>query len=150
MPDVMFFSEDSRSLRRGKRESPRTDTCRPCLVWVKDAPGAKMRGVVMDASPHGMRIRMIEILPTATPIMVQLMRDDDFQVPLSLPTEGSVVRYAGGAGGFTDHGVQLVRKALERIEPRPVNIPRRPPARLSGRTRMYTIDYTVGGRRRAP
>ena len=47
MADEMFFSPDSKSLRRGKRIAPRTETSRPCLVWPEDAPEMQMRGVIL-------------------------------------------------------------------------------------------------------
>ncbi|HOZ46204.1 MAG TPA: PilZ domain-containing protein [Candidatus Hydrogenedentes bacterium] len=147
MADDMILSSDEKSLHRGRRKSPRTATCRPCLVWVTDNPEEKLKAVVMDLSPHGMRLRMIEILPTDTAVSIQMMRDDDFQVPLSVPTEGVIVRYESMVDGFTDHGVQLVRTPIERLEPRAVNLPSR--ATLPPRTapRMHTIDFTVGGQR---
>ncbi len=148
MPDEMFFSADKKSLRRGKRHSPRTETCRPCFVWTKNEPDNKLRGVVMDVSPDGMRVRMIEILPTDTPIIVQMMRDDDFRFPLSVPADAYVVRYESGTGGFTDHGFQFTHKEIKRGEPRSMDIERKRPSRPVTRTRMYTIDYTVGGRDR--
>ena len=147
MPDEMFFSPDRRSLRRGQRQAARTQTCRPCFVWAKDDPDNKHRGVVMDVSPHGMRVRMIEILPTDTPIMIQMMRDDDFRSALSVPVEGSVMRYESGAGGFTDHGFEFRRKTIRTVEPKPLGFRRRRAAPAPRRTRMHTIDYTVGDRR---
>lgn len=148
MTDEMFFSPDSKSMRRGKRRSPRTETCRPCYVWPKDTPTNKMRGVAMDISPYGLRVRMVEILPIHARFLVQLMRDDDFREPLSLPVECIVVRYETGAGGFTDHGFQFAREALKRYELRPLKTDRRRLRGPSRPPRMHTIDYTVGNKKK--
>ncbi len=148
MPDEMFFSADRKSLRRGKRKSPRTEVCRPCLVWAKDDPDSKFRGVVMDVSPHGMCVRMVEILPTGTPIMLQMMRDDEYQEALSVPVEGEVMRYESGVGGLTDHGFKVLHKAFKRAAPSPISAPPRVSSRPITRTRMYSIDRTVGNRLR--
>lgn len=141
MLDEMFFSKDRRSLRRGNRKAPRTETCRPCLVWTQDAPDTKYRGVVMDISRAGMRIRMLEILPVDTRIQIQLMRDEGFRVPLSVPVEGDVVRFENGENGFNDHGVALQRKELPQRET-PLVRPDRGPDKSKGITppRVYTLN----------
>lgn len=144
MSDDMFFSSDSRSLRRGKRIAQRTPTCRPCLVWPADAPEIAVQGVVLDMNPYGMLIRMLEVLPPPTVVRVQLMRDDTFDQPLAAPLEGRVVRHAGGEGVFLDHGILLSQKksqteAIRRIQYVPPRaLLKRPPPR------MHTLDITIG------
>ena len=101
----------------------------------------------MDMSPYGFRIRMLEVLPLDTRIVVQMMRDDDFEEPLSRPVEGRVVRVQTNTEPLTDHGVQLLQRDIRRIQPRPAQIDRRP-SRRTRRTRMYSFDVTVGERRR--
>ena len=145
--DEMFFTPDMRSLRRGKRAAPRTEICRPCLLWVKGNAGTELQGVAMDVSPYGFRIRMLGALPPDTPVVVQMMRDEDFEVPLSNPVEGKVVRIQPEDTGFTDHGVQLEQKEIRRIESKPLRVEKRRPRRTR-RSRMYSFDVTVGERRR--
>ena len=147
MADDMFFTDDMRALRRGKRIAPRTETCRPCLVWAKDDPDSKFFGVVMDINPYGMRIRMMDEIGPGTAVVVQLMRDEDYEVPLARPIDATVVRIQPAKEDLTDHGVQLLREEIARQEARPVRIERRPPVRRQ-RERMYTLDITVGNRRR--
>ncbi|HOJ34244.1 MAG TPA: hypothetical protein PKY35_11815 [Candidatus Hydrogenedentes bacterium] len=150
MPDEMFFSEDAKCLRRGKRREARTPTCRPCLVWPKDEPEMTFQGVVVDVNPYGMRIRMLDSLPPGTAIMVQLMRDEDFTIPLAAPVEGLIVRNKETAEGLYDHGIQLRLTDFRRSEP---SVPLRPiprpiiPLRRGGQSRMHIIDITVGNRR---
>lgn len=146
MPDDMFLSSDNRSLRRGNRRAPRTETCRPCLVWPKDAPDLVSQGVIININPHGMCIRMLEPLPPGTSVLVQLMRDEEFKVPLSAPVEGMVVRTSEVDEGFMDHGVQLLQKVIEReaMSPSHARLNR---GRLQRRpTRMHTIDLHIGNR----
>jgi len=145
MPDDMFFSADSKSLHRGKRTTRRTDTCRPCLVWLKDASGQQFEGVVMDISPYGMLIRMLQAMPPGTEVRVQMMRDDEFRTPLAAPRDGVVVRAKLGQEGFTDHGVRIEQKPIVRPESRPVELPKRS-ARRPRRTKMHTIDVTQARR----
>lgn len=143
MPDEMFFSSDMRSLRRGKRVTARTSTCRPCLVWPKDLPAQRYEGVVMNMNAYGMLIRMLEQLPKGTDVMIQLMRDDDLQEPLAAPIEGTVARSSPQTGPFADHGIKLVQQTIRRAESRPVHLPQRRPMPIH-RPRMHTIDITVG------
>jgi len=147
MADDMFFADHMRSLRRGKRIAPRTETCRPCLVWVKDAPDTQFFGVVMDINPYGMRIRMMDEIGPGTAVVVQLMRDEDYEVPLARPIDATVVRLQPEKEELTDHGVQIRREEGARPEARPVRIERLPAVRRQ-RERMYTLDMTVGNRRR--
>ena len=139
VPDEMFFSADSRSLRRGKRVAPRTETCRPCLVWPADAPDINFRGVVMDINAYGMLVRTMDSLPPGTHVMVQLMRDDAFQEPLAKPVPAMVVRNILQDDGFVDHGLQIKQESIRREESRPYHTPvRRPfPNRLPAVAHVY-------------
>ncbi len=145
MPDDMFFTKDHRSLHRGKRKAARTDTCRPCLVWYRDNPAHKRRGVIMDVSTRGMRVRMLEIVPVGTSIVVQMMRDEEFSYPLSRPIEGRVARQEKREGGFVDHGVALTHKQVKTLQETPIRTSASRPAPGGQRpSRMHTIDYTIG------
>ncbi len=142
--DEMFFSTDNKSLRRGKRRAARTETCRPCTVWVVEASEVMFHGVVVDVNPYGMCVRMMDSLPPGTHIKVQLMRDEDFNIPLAAALNGMVVRNQETHDGFVDHGVQL-----EREEIRPIETSKLLPAarkrvartrRSGGQSRMHTSD----------
>lgn len=151
MPDEMFFTGDFKSLRRGKRREARTPTCRPCLVWPKDAPDITFQGVVVDVNPYGMRIRMLEPLPPGSAVMIQLMRDEDFAVPLADPVEGLVVRNKETPEGFADHGVQIPHPEFEGTREnrpvRPTTETRRPLPRRGTPPRMHIVDITTAQRR---
>ena len=147
MPDEMFFSDDMRSLRRGRRRSRRSQAFRPCYVWPKDAPDLRFEGVVLDICPYGMLVRTIESLPAGTTVCIQLMRDESFREPLAQLHEGTVVRMAMDEGGFTDHGIALTQPEMRRVEPKPLSAgPRRPANTPQSGNRMHTIDITVGER----
>jgi len=145
MSDEMFFSPDMLSLRRGKRRVSRTPTCRPCVAWLKDAPNVQYYGVVMDVSPVGVRIRMLDLVPTDCVLCFQMMRDEEFTVPLAAPLEGRIVRVQEEQAGFVDHGLLLIQKKLDRMESKPVEIPKKYPA-PPHKTRMYSLDITLGER----
>jgi hypothetical protein len=146
MPDDMIMSRDSRSMRRGNRRAPRTETCRPCLVWPKEVPGLINQGVIININPYGMCVRMLESLAPGTSVVVQLMRDEEFRVPLSAPVEGMVVRNADVPEGFMDHGIEVLQRALERKEPRIRYADQRARPALRAPVRMHTIDFRIGGR----
>jgi len=146
MFDDMFFSNDNKSLRRGRRRSSRTETCRPCLVWPKEAPELTFSGVAINMNPFGLLVRMIDDMPSGTAVMVQLMRDEEFLEPLTAPLEGTVVRATSGDGEFVDHGMKLSRPAIERSESRPAPLARRKTAAEPAPSRMHTMDVDLGRR----
>ncbi len=144
MADEMYFSNNERALLRGKRRLKRTETCRPCLVHVQsdDTP---IEGVVLDVTPYGMMVRMIDTLSLGTKVRLQLMRDDNFREPLGAEKQGEIVRHDPAAPpGFTDHGVRMVVSTVPKNDTRSVDIRgARQPGR-SHSSRMHNIDFTVG------
>ena len=134
----MVISNDNRSLQRGRRRAVRTEVCRPSLVWLPESPEEKMEGVVLDLNPRGLRVRMLDGFEEGTRLMVQLMRDEEFQVPLSQPLSVLVVRTQGSPDGFFDHGTLLqVSKIKKPGTVRPVRI-QRPNLGLGSIHRMFT------------
>jgi hypothetical protein len=146
MADEMFFTPDMKSLRRGKRIAQRTPTNRPCLVSLKDIPEMPLRGVVIDATPHGMLIRLPDPLLPGTELSIQMMRDEEYREPLSAPLDARVMRMVAAATGDIDHGVAIVQKKCKPVRGRPAReIPAAP--RRRARSRMHTLDITAGDRR---
>jgi len=143
MPDEMFFSQDEKSLIRGSRKDPRTETCRPCTVQLVENESIELHGVVLDVTPRGMLVRMLEAIPLSTEITIQLMRDDKYQKKLSTPHRGSVRRIEGTEDGFFDHGISLHKEDIRRASERPIHISRPRPTRPSHPSRMQNIDYTI-------
>lgn len=138
MPDDMFFANNMRSLRRGRRAAQRTPVCRPCVIWLKDMPDEGYYGVVMDINRNGMRIRMLDLLPPDSEIIIQLMKDEEYREPLARPVEGIVARVQESEG-MSDHGVRIVRKEVAPIVAKPVPEVRKRPA--PGReSKMYMLD----------
>ena len=146
--DEMFFANDNRSLRRGRRRAARTETCRPCVVWPKDAPEMPAQGVVVDVTPYGLGVRMLEYVAPGNLVCVQFMQDDHFEVPLSAPIESMVVRVIETDDGFYDHGLEIMRREIRRVERnRPVHIKARvriPFITRDLKARMHTIDILAG------
>lgn len=151
MPDEMFFSNDERSLTRGKRVTKRTDTCRPCIVRSGHGKAAEIEGVVMDISPYGMLIRTLEPIAMGSNVSVQLMRDDTFKRPFSQPHKGKIVRQEPRQGGFYDHGIKLRVEQVAYQESRPVTSIDGPNLqRKRSVSRMHTLDMTIGGLPKGP
>ena len=147
MYDDMFFTNDNKSLRRGKRRAQRTETCRPCIIWPTDAPELTYQCVAININPYGMLVRMMDSLPPGTSVSVQLMRDEGFAEPLTAPLEGMIVRTAIGDDEFYDHGVQIDQRQIERQEIKPMKLPKRERPRTTRTSRMHTIDIRLGGSR---
>jgi hypothetical protein len=142
----MVISSDNRSMQRGRRRASRTEVCRPCLVWMPEAPEPRWEGVVLDLNPRGMRIRMLTLFEEGTRLTVQLMRDENFQVPLSQPLTIRVVRALESPDGFVDHGTVLeVAKIKKAGTVRPVRVAR-PNFNLSTANRMFTAMRRNEGR----
>ncbi|MBX3177063.1 MAG: hypothetical protein KF886_06880 [Candidatus Hydrogenedentes bacterium] len=134
----MVISSDNRSLQRGRRRARRTEVCRPCIVWRPESPEEPIEGVVLDLNPRGMRIRMLQSFPEGALLKAQLMRDENFQVPLSQPLNIRVVRVSKTKDGFVDHGARLEVARIKRAETvRPVRVAR-PNVELSKANRMFT------------
>ena len=134
----LVMSSDNRSMQRGRRRATRTEVCRPCLVWLPNDEHTKMEGVVLDLNPRGLRVRMLDEFAEGTRLMVQLMRDDEFQVPLSQPLSVLVVRTQTSPDGFYDHGTLLqVSKIKKPGAVRPIRVSR-PNVSLGSVHRMFT------------
>lgn len=134
----MVISPDNRSMQRGRRRASRTAVFRPCLVWIPDSPDVTYEGVVLDLNPRGLRIRMLDEFPEGARLNVQLMRDENFQVPLSQPLTVNVVRVGRSPDGFVDHGTLLeVAKIRKAGTVRPVRATR-PNFNLNTANRMFT------------
>ena len=142
MPDEMFFSKDEKSLIRGSRSDPRTETCRPCVVELHDTVSPELHGVVLDVTPRGMLVRMFQPIPLQSVLTIQLMRDDKYQKKLSTPHVGTVVRIEETRDGFFDHGLHLIKDHIPKASERPVNIPTPKPSPTRKPSRMQTVDIT--------
>ena len=143
MTDEMFFSKDMKALRRGKRVARRTGTCRPCLIELEGFIGSAYHGVVMDISPYGMRIRMMDVLPMHNRVLIQLMRDDDFTIPLAHPVSMEVVREIPLNEGVIDYGLQRVIDPIK-PSPKPRILPvAASPRKVVKRQRLYAFDDLV-------
>jgi hypothetical protein len=115
------------------------------LVWPKDAPDTCYYGVALDMSPYGMRVRMLDPLEPGMAVCVQMMRDDDFELPLADPLEATVARCQSEAEGFVDHGIQIIRKQLKRGE-LPAARTAQPRPRKAAPTHAYALDIRIGER----
>lgn len=146
-PDAgMVISADNRSMQRGRRRASRTEVCRPCLVWLPESPEDPVEGVVLDLNPRGMRIRMLSTFTDGTRLHVQLMRDENFQVPLSQPLTLRVVRSLESPDGFVDHGAVLEVPQIKKAGTmRPIRVAR-PNINLSTANRMFTAMRRNDGR----
>ena len=146
MPDEMFFSKDERSLIRGSRIAPRTETCRPCVIYLNSQPETEIPGVILDINPHGMLIRLMEPIPMDDHVVVQMMRDEKFQRKLSTPHRGTIRRVDSTVDGFFDHGIKLEPEEIHKADSRPVHIPKRTTKSSTKEPkRMQTMDITLDG-----
>jgi len=143
--EEVVVSTDNRSLRKGRRVAPRTEVCRPVLLWLPADPEEKYQGVVLDLNPHGLRIRSLESFPLGSSLHIQMMRDDEFAVPLSPPIHVQVTRLSSH-DGFYDLGVRVIQPKIRKPdEMKPIAIVRS--RRLTRpTTRMHTLDIQIDER----
>lgn len=144
--DGMVLGSDQKSVQRGRRQQTRTEVCRPCMFWHVEQPEVKMEGVVLDLTPHGMRIRTLEEMSFGAEVMVQLMRGDEYDQPLSDPHMADVVRVASVGDGFYDLGCKIKHKRIRKVgEAPPVRIEQPKPVERR-QSRMHTLDVTLDDR----
>lgn len=118
------------------------------VVSLADNPSIELHGVVLDVTPRGMLVRMMEAIPLSIKVTVQLMRDDKYQKKFSSPHHGEIRRIEGTDDGFYDHGVLLIKEEIQKASERPINIPRARPARPKHPSRMQTVEYTLNNSNR--
>ena len=146
--DSMYVSTDMKSLSKGRRIATRTEVCRPALVWdlkhgyQPDTSIQKLRGVVLDLNPYGMKIRTLDELAVESEWYIQLMRDDEFRIPLSQPIKIKVVRRVNDYTGFFDQGVQVQLTKIVRIFNARQDMVSRPNPRRYLAPKMHTADLT--------
>jgi hypothetical protein len=143
--DDMFFSRDLQSMRRGNRRASRTPVCRPCILWIKSARDSEKKyyGVILDINRFGICVRMLDKIDLGTEVVVQLMRDEDYKVPLAQPVEATVVRLEVLGAGMSDHGMEVVAKPVPRLFPEKAERARPIPMKDTG-SKVYTIDMALG------
>jgi hypothetical protein len=134
----LVMSSDASALRKGRRGAPRTQVLRPALLWVPGQEERKLQCVVLDLNPQGMKLRSLELLAEGQRAIVQLMRDEEFTLPLSQPLNVEVVRISEDLPGFYDHGVRVIVAAIKKPAPqqaihipRPIVPPRKPSPRVT-------------------
>lgn len=143
--EEVVVSTDNRSLRKGRRVAPRTEVCRPVLLWPPERVEEKFQGVVLDLNPHGLRIRSLNDFPLGTILHIQMMRDEDFTFPLSPVIVIEVTRIIE-ADDFVDLGVRVIQPKIRKpAEMKPVAMARsnkltRPVSR------MHTLNIQVDDR----
>ncbi len=99
-----------------------------------------MQGVMLDLNPYGMKVRMLDQLPEGMEVTLQMMRDEEFRVPLSPPIHARVMRVEDAGEGFFDHGLKVRIDAIKRVgQGRPVPIKKLRPSKRTP-TRMYSLE----------
>ena len=146
----MFVAPDARSVHRGNRRASRTEVFRPCLLWTIDRVDTRVEGIILDLNRFGFKVRTLADFKVGSELWIQMMRDDDFQFPLSGPIRCTVMRKALVNDGFLDCGLQVVVLPLGARGKRPEigRSPLRPASPTVSRMapRMHTLDYTIGNR----
>lgn len=143
--EEVVVSTDNRSLRKGRRVAPRTEVCRPVLLWLPERHEEKTEGVVLDLNPHGLRIRSLSAFPLGTVLHIQMMRDEDFSFPLSPVITIEVTRIIE-TGAFIDLGVRVIQPKIRKpAEMKPVSMART--GKLTRPvSRMHTLNIQVDDR----
>ncbi|MCX8065387.1 MAG: hypothetical protein N3G21_09485 [Candidatus Hydrogenedentes bacterium] len=138
--EEMYLDTEKGAMQRGRRIAPRTETCRPCLVWKSNEPDKKIKCVIMDLNRYGLKIRTFEDLFVGEEVYIQMMKEDTFTTPLGTPIKANIVREAISPYGLKDYGAKRIIEDIKKPEEiKPIKFPsskstmRTPP-------KMHTID----------
>lgn len=127
-----------------RRIAPRIPSCRPCLIWEKDAPDDKKKGVIMNLNRYGLRIRTFEDFKVGQEIFVQMMKDEEYKVPLGIPILNTIVYSIITPQGFIDYGLKRVLSDIKKLGKLGHVEIRRPGSNPRAQTRMYILETKEG------
>lgn len=141
--EEMYWDPQKGTIQRGKRIAPRTETCRPCLVWKAEAPDKKIKCVIMDLNRYGLKIRSFENMNIGDEVFIQMMKEDNFTTPLGIPIKAQIVRESLSPHGLKDYGVKRIIEEIkkpEEIKPVKISVPKPIPRSTP---KMHTIDLWI-------
>ncbi len=95
-----------KNLRR--RIAPRTPAKRPCLIWSKEIPDIKKKGIILDLNMYGVRVRTSEIYEIGQELYIQMMKDDEYTQNLGVPIPATVVRSSVVDNNYIDYGMKRI------------------------------------------
>lgn len=104
------------NLRR--RISPRTPSKRPCLIWTKDSPDIKKKGVILDLNMYGIRVRTSEIYEIGQELYIQMMKNEEYTHNLGVPITAIIVRSSPVENNYIDYGMKRVLMEIKKTDRR--------------------------------
>lgn len=101
-----------------KRIAPRTPSKRPCMIWTKDSPNIKKKGVILDLNMYGIRVRTSEIYEIGQELCIQMMKDEEYQHNLGVPITAVIVRSSSVDNDYVDYGMKRVLIEIKKTDRR--------------------------------
>ncbi len=145
MADKMFFSDDHRSLRKGRRNHPRTDVSRPVVFHPADSPDEKIQGRLRNLSRDSALLESPIFLPIDSEIELNVQKDDKGIGGTLIQIKAIIARADRNEDSIFELGLRLVQSNLPDKKPptrRPRAVPPPPPTRKP--SRMHILDIIVG------
>jgi len=107
-----------RNTNLNKRIAPRTPSNRHCLMWAKDSPDIKKKGVILDLNIYGIRVRTAEIYEIGQELYIQMMKDEEYKNNLGVPIIAVIVRSSSVDNNFIDYGMKRVLTEIKKTDRR--------------------------------
>ncbi len=136
----MLSPSKKSSATYNRRIAPRIPSCRPCLIWKKETPDDKKKGVIMNLNRYGLRVRTFENFEVGQEIFIQMMKDEEYKVPLGIPIQNTIVYSTITPQGFIDYGLKRILEDIRKAEKWEQVEIRRPSSVSRTSPRMYTLE----------
>lgn len=107
-----------RTSNLNKRIAPRTPSKRFCLMWTKDSPDVKKKGIILDLNMYGIRVRTSEIYEIGQELYIQMMKDEEYKYNLGVPIIAIIVRSSSVENNYVDYGMKRVLIEIKKTDRR--------------------------------
>ena len=144
MPDDMFFTNNDRALRKGRRRAKRAAVRRTIEFYRAGDDKNRFKGVLADLTTYGALLVSEEAFPAGTLISLTVVRDESDDTPLT-QIRGRVRRLEERSDGYAEMGVEFVRKPATGSR-RKLAVPeRKERPHLPRQQGVHIIDVILGG-----
>jgi len=141
MADDMFFSDDHRALRKGRRTHKRTPISRLVIFHLVDKPEEQFQGRVRNLSRDSALLDSPVFLPIESEVELDVQKDAKGIGGSLIQIRGVIARVERKGNSTFEFGVRLIAEELPEKGPpprRPRPVPPPPPARKP--SRMHIMD----------
>jgi hypothetical protein len=94
----------------------------------------------MNLNRYGLRVRTFENFEVGQEIFIQMMKDEEYKVPLGIPIQNTIVYSTITPQGFIDYGLKRILEDIRKAEKWEQVEIRRPSSVSRTSPRMYTLE----------